>query len=271
MAHNTRQPSSGAQRSDLERIEAFEEARARAESTEVADVAWGYVLLQRDFARSHDHNRVVVTAATAPPTVDEVIAATDQVLGQAGVQHRYVTVVNDSVGASMVPAFTAADFTHEPIATMIYRGASMPPPEHDVTDPTPDQLRTAIIRDWRHELPDADEQVYEQLADRTSLYSRGAEVASLAVRAADEVAARATLFLDRENGLAQFESLNTGAHHRGHGYARSIVREGLRRAASAGCQLCFLSADLDDWPHEWYQRLGFIEVTRTHHFTRSAH
>lgn len=251
---------------EVQRIASFEEAHARAQATEVRDLAWGFALLQSDFGRTHSHNRVVVTS---PAPAADVLATTDQILGEAGAQHRYVTVIDDALGMAMASDFTAAGFTHDPIATMIYRGPSAPVPAHQVRDVTARELRPAIIRDWRQDLPDADEEVYAQLADRTTLYSQGAEAVHLAVMAAGEVAARANLFLSADGQIAQFENLYTGHDHRGHGYGRSLVHEALRRAAKIGCAICFLTADVEDWPYEWYRRLDFVEATRTHHFTLS--
>lgn len=256
------------QPSELQRIEAFEEAHARAQATSVVELAWGYALLQSDFPRTHSHNRVVVTSRAH---ADEIMETTDAILGGAGVQHRYVTVIDDATGSAMVPDLVAAGFAHDPIATMVYRGPSMPPaPEHEVGEMTAPELREAIISDWRHDMPDADEEVYEQLADRTRLYSQGADVVDLGVVVAGEVAARANLFLSTDSQIAQFENLNTSHGHRNNGYARSVLRAALGRVAAATCELCFLTADVGDWPYEWYRRLGFVEVARTHHFTRSS-
>jgi GNAT superfamily N-acetyltransferase len=112
--------------------------------------------------------------------------------------------------------------------------------------------------------------VLGQLANRTALYSRGAKVTLLAVLAGDEIAARADLYVDHVESIAQVENLYTHPSFRGRGYGDSLVREALMRSQHAGCRLSFLTANLVDWPHEWYIRLGYVEARRTHHFTRVA-
>jgi GNAT superfamily N-acetyltransferase len=112
--------------------------------------------------------------------------------------------------------------------------------------------------------------VVGQLADRTALYSRAAEVTLLAVFDGDEIAARADLYVDRVERVAQFENLVTHQDFRGRGYGGSLVREALRRAQQASCDLSYLTADLADWPHEWYSRLGYIDAGRTRNFNRDA-
>ena len=69
-------------------VVAFERRFATAQATEVVDLPWGYAVLQREFPQSYDHNRVVITAMVP---ADEVLTATDEVLGGAGLHHRYVS------------------------------------------------------------------------------------------------------------------------------------------------------------------------------------
>ncbi len=252
-------------KSDVERIAAFEERFAQAQATDVVDLPWGFALLQRDFPDTYSHNRIVVTS---PAPAAEILSAADQLLGAAGRQFRYVSVLDNALGQHLRPDFVAAGYEHEPLVTMIHSGREVEPPTHQVLPMSLDMLRPAIIRDWRVELPNATDEVLAQLADRTVLYSRAADVTLLAVMDGAVIAARADLYLDSANSLAQFENLYTHPHFRGSGYGNSLVREALRRSRNANCELSFLEADLHDWPREWYNRLGYVKARRTHDFTR---
>jgi ribosomal protein S18 acetylase RimI-like enzyme len=68
--------------------------------------------------------------------------------------------------------------------------------------------------------------------------------------------------------VAQIESVVTLEQFRGLGVARSVVLRAVREARKAGADLVFLIADLNDWPHRLYGRLGFDEVGRGWSFTR---
>ncbi|MEU3648063.1 GNAT family N-acetyltransferase [Lentzea sp. NPDC034063] len=68
--------------------------------------------------------------------------------------------------------------------------------------------------------------------------------------------------------MAQFESLVTHPDFRGRGHGAALVCAALVRAKKAGCELSFLTADTQDWPYGWYQRLGYAEAFRSHHFSR---
>lgn len=252
--------------SNSERMFAFETQFAKAQATEIVDLGWGYALLQSDFPDSFNHNRIVVTSEVE---ASEVIAAADRVLGGRGLEHRLVSFEDNALGQAARADFVKAGYEHETIVAMVHTGAVPPPSGHEVRAVSLEELRPALIRDWRADLPEATEDQLRQLADRTSLYARGADVTMLAVFEGDEIASRAGLYMDVDAGVAQFESLQTGAAFRGRGYADAVVREGLRRGRAAGCDLVFLTADANDWPADWYRRHGYADVHRTHHFERA--
>ncbi len=256
--------------SDAQRITAFEHRFAQAQATDVENLPWGFALLQADVPLSHNHNRIVVAseASAAGVAVEDVLDATDRVLGGAGLGHRYVTVDDEGLGQRLAPGFTAAGYDHETIIAMVYAGAAPGPLAHDVRGVTLEQLRPALMRDWRVELPDVEEEVLDQLADRTALYARGAEVTLLAAFDGAEIAARVDLYVDGVEGIAQVENLFTHPDFRGRGHAKSLVNEATRLGIQAGCGLIFLTADADDWPRTWYERLGFSQVSEAHHFER---
>lgn len=252
--------------SDFERITAFDHRFARAQATDVVDLPWGFVVLHKEFPLSQYHNRIAVTSAA--PSAADVLATAEVMLGGAGLRHRYVSVDNEALGQILSADLVAAGYEHETIVTMIHSGAGVEPGAHEVRAVSLDTLRPAIIRDWRVQIPDATNEELRQLADRTALYASGAELTLLAVYDGDHIAAHAALFVDREDRIAQFENLVTHDLFRGRGYGDALLRDALRRGQQAGSELSFLTAGLNDWPHEWYQRLGYVDAGRTHHFSR---
>jgi GNAT superfamily N-acetyltransferase len=195
-----------------------------------------------------------------------MIDAADRVL--ADFAHRYVSMNDDALGVTVAPAFEAEGYAHDVIATMVHSGAPVPSPAHDVREMSLEALRPALIRDWRANLPDAGDEQLAQLADRTALYARGADLVRLGVYDGGDIAAHADLYLERSARIAQFENLVTHAGYRGRGYGTALVFDALRRAREAGCDLSFLTAHVDDWPHDWYLRLGYADTGRSHHFSR---
>ena len=195
--------------------------------------------------------------------------AADEVMAAAQVAHRYVSVDNDAVGLELVADLVAKGYEHETIVTMIYSGTEVEAATHEVRAVSLETVRQAIIRNWRVELPQASDEELRQLADRTALYAQGAELTRLAVWEGEQIAAIADLYVDRKEHIAQFENLVTHSNFRNSGYANALIRDALRRGHQAGCELSFLTAELNDWPRQWYQRLGYRDAGRTHHFTIS--
>ncbi len=249
---------------DDERIAAFDRRFVRAQATHVVDLPWGFALLQSDFPLSHYHNRVVVTAAASAA---EIVAAADDVLGGAGLAHRYVSVEDDELGQALRADLVTAGYEHESTVAMKYSGSGIDSVAHEVCAVSLEALRPALIREWRIMLPDATAELLDQLADRTGLYSRGAEVTRLVVFDGDVIAAYADLYTDREAQIAQFENLVTNRNFRGRGYGGALIRDALRRGRQAGCELSFLTADVDDGPRDWYRRLGYLDTSRAHNFS----
>jgi GNAT superfamily N-acetyltransferase len=250
--------------SAIERITAFDHRFARAQASTVAELSWGFAVLQAAFPFSERHNRIFVTTAASAA---DVLATTEQILGDAGVSHRYVSV-DGVVDQTWIAEFVAAGYSHETIVTMIHSGAELEPGAHEVQAVSLETMRPTLICDWRIEIPDATDEELGQLADRTALYDRGADLTRLAVYEGDEIAAHADLYVDRVDSIAQFESLLTHSDFRGRGYADALIRDALQRGRAAGSDLSFLTAALDDWPREWYQRLGYVDAGREHHFRR---
>ncbi len=251
--------------SDVERVRSVEHRFAVAQATDVVHLPWGFALLRHDFPASHFHNRVIVTA---PVAAAAVVATTDEILGGAALPHRYVTVVDDALGMTLADDLPSAGYEHETIVAMVYAGAVIERPENEVREVSLAEIRPALIKDWRMLLPDVSDTEVDQLADRTALYSKGAEVTLLAIYDSGEIIAHADLYVDRMECVAQFENLVTHEEFRSRGLGATLVREALWRAQQSGCELTFLTADLADWPYHWYRRLGFIEAYRSHNFTR---
>lgn len=67
---------------------------AQAQVTEVVDLSWGFAVLQREFPLSLYHNRIAVTSAASAA---DILATAEEVLGEAGVRRRYVSV-DDPLG-----------------------------------------------------------------------------------------------------------------------------------------------------------------------------
>lgn len=254
------------------RITDFQHRFAAEQASEIIDLGWGFVFLQKNYPDSHMHNRVTVSSSV---DAAEVISAADEILGGAGCAHRFVSVLDDTLGKALTPQFSSAGFDVEILSTMVHTlpadtgQAQAAAEKHVVVRAVPfEELRGTMIDSWRADLPDASAQVHAQLADRTLLYSRSANVELLAAYDGDQIGAKAELYLDPATELAQFESLVTLGAHRRRGLGSALVFDALARCVEAEVDRCFLEAVVGDWPQLWYRRLGFSDIAQTHNFTR---
>lgn len=221
----------------------------------------GFAVLDDRYPGSYDDNKLILWDAGDPATV---LRTAEEVL--AGFEHRLVHVDDDELGAALTPAFTAAGYRPAVNLVMAFHGdppGGEPAAEHlDL-----ETLVPVLRRHWRESLPDAPEPTIEQLARRVETRLRGADLVGFrGVRAADgELAARADLYV--HDGVAQIEDVYTALRHRGRGHARTLLRSLL--AEAAGGEPVFLVADADDWPKDFYARLGFAGIGRTHTFLRT--
>ncbi|WP_236654768.1 GNAT family N-acetyltransferase [Streptacidiphilus anmyonensis] len=249
---------------DVVDVAAFLARFARRQAAGTTEFPGGFAVRDPAYARSWEHNQVVVDGATDPELlVDRVDALLD------GLGHRMVTVLSDPLGERCAPLLTAAGYRQGAVVVMIHRGAR-PGAAPTVEELDLDALRPALLRQERAFWPDADEETWHHLVERRTARLRGAdEVRFLAARAEDgSPAAWIDLYRDRATGIAQLEDLVTAVPHRGRGHATSVLTTALHRAADA--RLVFLLADADDWPRQWYARRGFETAGRMHVFTRQS-
>jgi hypothetical protein len=244
--------------SDLRRTAAFRASFARRQAAEVRESEGCVTVLDPDYAASHEHNQLVVDGSPSP----------SELLARA-LPHRRITVLDDAVGAACAPVLTTAGYEHEAELVMTYSGVGAKTGAGSAAEADLADLLPALTRQLRIWMPNASQDVVRQLAERRTARRRGADdVRFIAARAADgTIASWADLYLDEDRRIAQIEDLVTADAHTRCGHADAVLATALRLAARS-CDLFFLIADAEDWPHTWYARRGFTPIGRSHVFTR---
>jgi ribosomal protein S18 acetylase RimI-like enzyme len=95
------------------------------------------------------------------------------------------------------------------------------------------------------------------LGARTALEQR-VTVRYFASLEGDSVAAGADLYLGPPD--AQIEDVSTEPELLNRGHGTAVVVAAMAAAQEAGADFVFLVADAEDWPKDWYSRLGFEAV-----------
>jgi len=246
----------------LERVTAFRATFARRQAAEIVELPGAFAVRDPVFSRSQEYNQLIVETPDADPAALPGLAVQG-----LGVRRQYrITVLDEALGARATPVLAAVGYERDTDLILARETAGSVLPECAAHRVELAELRAAVFRqqlDWS-----PDEDLARQLTERRTARLRGAEkVLFLAARAPDgEITAWTDLYLDPTTGLAQLEDLVTATPHRGQGHGDTLLATGLALAAAAGIPQLFLTADVNDWPREWYARRGFTELGRSHSF-----
>ncbi len=244
------------------RVRLFDRALAQRRAAAVVPVNGGIAVLDPRFPASYEHNTLWVEG---PRDAAAVAAEADRVLGGVALVHRRA-VLDD-------PALAIALASHgwhvQELRLMVYSRPGVAERSTRVVAVTHEIVSRLWERSWRRELPHLDDDAVRQLVDRETVADAVLRVMDLAVLDGhDEPIASTQLRID--GATAAIEAVMTDPAHRQAGLARALVLDAIARARAAGCDVVFLAAAADDWPHHWYTRLGFTDVGTRFEATRST-
>lgn len=228
----------------------------------VRDVVGGVAVVDPRLPDSHESNAVCLLEDRPG---DEIVDVCEEMLGRAGVRdHRVVLELDDAV---LPDDLTSRGWDHERLSTMVDEGPPVEPDER-VVELARDQLERWWASRWREDLTGVDDEVVRQLVVRERLVDLADATTDLGVVIDGEVVASAQLRID--GATAEITAVMTSPAHRDQGRGTAVVRTALVRAAADDVDLVWLDADAEDWPRQWYARLGFREVARRHELGRAS-
>jgi len=247
----------------LARIVAFQEGIARRSAQRLVPIPGGFAVLDDRYPASYEHNQLFVTA---PVAAASVVAEADRLLRRR--RHRYVTALDGDVARRLTPGLLAAGYREEGTVVMVLTAA---PHRLEATSVVVERvpledLRDADARAWDERYPDLPADIVTQLFERRTVTAAACDLSTHVVRADGGIVAWCNLY--RAGHEAQVESVNTLPRWRRRGFARAVVLDAVKAAREAGCELVFLVADRDDWPRDFYERLGFTVIAEQRSFAR---
>jgi GNAT superfamily N-acetyltransferase len=231
---------------------------------QVVPFRWGRALINRRLALVHDLNYLIVDRVV-DAEVGVLAAEANRIQGPAGIRHRRVNVDDQAAADRLAPAFEAAGYKAERFVLMVHRRS--PGRQVDtsgVREIDWTQLRPARELELRQQpwaaAPGLVSQIlakHELTASRISTRYFGAIV---------DGGVASSCELRTEGDVAQIETVETLEAYRRRGLSRAVVSAALE--AAGGYDFVFLVADANDWPQEFYRRLGFDEVGIESRFLR---
>ncbi len=242
---------------------AFLDAQKRLVADRVEAVDGGCALVTDSLPRVWDLNLLV-----ADPDIgagaSQLAAEADRVYGGAGLGFRKVVVRDEAAGEELVPGFTTLGWTVESSAVMVHSGEP-PAPGSAHAEEVPAATAAAVMAAFRGERPfGRDGSVLGELAEADARYTERLGARDFAAPAGGPHAASCRLY--SLEGTAEIDEVGALGEHRGQGLAGAAVRAALEAASQEGHETVFLLADREDWPRDWYARLGFEEVGAVYEF-----
>jgi ribosomal protein S18 acetylase RimI-like enzyme len=245
---------------ELARVHAFEHAVNMAGTKKVASPL-GHGVLTPELPARHDSNFLFIDRARDS---GEAIAEADRILGGAGRGHRVIVTFDEELGERLRPEFNALGWRTQRHIFMVQRRE----PEKTADLSVVREADEAALRPGRRQRilaePWGNPELAEQILDSKILLGERADTRFYAVAVDNEIVAWTDLYIGKD--IAQVEDVATLEEHRGKGYATAVVLRAVDEARKAGADLVYLVADEEDWPKEWYRRLGFDVVGRIYKF-----
>jgi|1186.fasta_scaffold15451_2 GNAT superfamily N-acetyltransferase len=172
----------------------------------------------------------------------------------------------------LAPALAAAGYVREGFVYMALRGTPADPaPTADVRELRFEEARphrrVHLSVPWRSGEENRYPTLVDQLVEKEARASALVDDRWFAV--ADGGALVAMCRLLARDDVGQVEDVSTLPDHRGRGYARAVVGTAVAASRAAGHSLTFITAHEDDWPRQFYARLGFEHVGTVRRFRRS--
>jgi len=247
----------------LERSLAFLDAQKRLVADRMEPVDGGIALVTDSLPRVWDLNLLVAepdSGAGARHLANEA----DRIYGAAGMGFRKVVVRDEAAGEELAPAFTTLGWTVESSAVMV-RSGEAPAPGATRAEEVPPAEAAAVMAAFRRERPfGRDASVIEELAEADARYTERLAARDFAAPAGGPYGASCRLY--SLEGTAEIDEVGALSTHRSRGLASAVMRSALAAAAEADHATVFLLADREDWPRDWYARLGFEEVGAVYEF-----
>jgi len=246
-----------------QRAIAFIRALDERAAEQVVPFRRGRALINRRLKRVHDLNYLIVDRVDGAD-VESLAAEADRIQGEAGIAHRRINVDNQAAADRFTPAFVAAGYKPERFVVMVRRRPpDRPVATGDVREIDWVELRPARERELLQQPWASPGLVLQILAKHELTASR---INTRYFGALAEGGVVSSCELRTENGVAQIETVETLEPFRRRGLSRAVVSAALQAASAYA--FVFLVADANDWPQEFYRRLGFEQVGIESRFLR---
>src|SRR4051812_42105552 len=229
--------------------EADERAAGRVERFEL-----GAAVYSDDLPRVYDANVVRVDRGLDRTSPDELEQLAEELQGDLG--HRKLMLPGGDAAEGLAAELGRRGWSTTRTVVMEYAGArerdSGGAAAGEEVDPR------AVYGARMAALTGRSTDVQRQVADYTQRLGEAARGRVFAAFAGGEVAAFCALL--EGDGLGEIDEVTTLERFRRRRLGTAVVEAALAASLAAGHELTFLVAAANDWPRDWYARMGFEEI-----------
>lgn len=242
---------------DLQRCLAFERELSEKVVTSVAPWRFGTSLSTPHLNLMRDLNFVYAEPDPNSNAV-EVAAEAEGVQAGLGLPHRKIRVLDEEWGQLLSGDFVAMGWKVDRFVTMVYAGPGRAETSlHPVRELSHAEYKAFHRLSLEESSPAIVPEAIDQIVAITEQMAARADVRFMGVESDGTIGAACEIISD--GSTAQIESVTTLQGHRKKGLARSLMNACIAEAA-VGHDFIFLVADDEDWPKDFYTRLGFRTV-----------
>jgi ribosomal protein S18 acetylase RimI-like enzyme len=224
---------------------------------------WGRALIDRRFNLVHDANYLIADRLHGADA-NALMAAAEELQGPLSLQHRRVNVDDQSAADQLRPGFARGGYQLERFVLMAHRRK----PDREIDHGQVREVDWSAIRPARElaraHQPWATPELVQQIIAWHQLGARAVQTRYFGVL--DQGRVVSSCELRGEGDIAQLETVETLPEFRQRGFSRAVVSAALAAAANYG--FVFLVTDADDWPQQFYRRLGFDNIGFESRFLR---
>ncbi len=240
----------------LSRVRLFSRALQDRTATRALRFPGGTVLLNERFPQSWTHNFLRVDPPAEGLSAQALAGQAETLHGEAGHTHRRVWVDDEAAGERLAEGLRSLGWQVRCEWVMAHPGEA-PPADSRITvrELAPEEIRPFWEEMFRRMEYVRDEETVRQLTERNHTLGRQLSVRHFGAICDGRIASACDLYPGGE--LAEIQDVETLEEYRGRGLARAVMAAALRAAKERGAAFTFLMADAEDWPKEFYGRLGF--------------
>jgi GNAT superfamily N-acetyltransferase len=255
---------------ELKRAVAFIEDIENRAAEKMERVPEAVAITHPRFPAVYSLNFVRVDPSNPPRDARAIAELADRLQAPHGLTHRRVLINDEDLGDRMAPGFRELGWLVDRLVVMALHSETRPVDnDADVREFSEREVSEARRRyyGWRSYSGGVGltNEVVDQLVNARVVTAERVGVRNYAAIAEGEIVSFSDLYSD--GSTAQIEDVGTIEPYRKRGLSRAVVQRAVDVARAEGHDLIFLVADEEDWPKDFYARLGFDPIGAIYEFT----